>query len=323
MNNLITKFFTRKHNSHVQERNAKSELAIEVHKLLNRDLPTEIFDFKLEQLLARYLMVKGVKPVEDNLNEGLPIPNEGKNDKLQDNQETKHLLTNADTLQTVKDCPKDKTMSGLATKLTKLANSDLPQELFGVKLDQLLEEHKKVDKICMEAEEKLDGVGKPAGKISFLVVGKQQHRLVGKDAELFDGVLYWDNLLKQEQERLLPQFSEETTALLEVKPSSLFRVSKHYSTLVDELDGGKDRTLSYILLKAVEEIGELSQDLTIHNGDSYKDREIHIVEEAVDTILCLLDLIHRYDSEVTEQDLAKIAETKCQKWITCVKGNVK
>ncbi len=75
------------------------------------------------------------------------------------------------------------------------------------------------------------------------------------------------------------------------------------------------RDLSKIALKLMEEVGELSLEITIHNGDSYKSRGVDgIVGEAIDCILCVIDIIHTYEPSITEQHIEKLAVAKLLKW---------
>lgn len=76
------------------------------------------------------------------------------------------------------------------------------------------------------------------------------------------------------------------------------------------------RTLQDVFCSIISEIGELSDELMIEDGFRC-DRtpgDDGVVGEAMDTIICLLDLIHVYDPTITEKDLQKIAAAKCNKW---------
>ena len=76
-----------------------------------------------------------------------------------------------------------------------------------------------------------------------------------------------------------------------------------------------NRTPFEILAHLTEELGELAEEMIIHEGLSYKSAgKDGIVGEAVDAIICILDLVHRTRPECTADQLAKIAELKCSKW---------
>jgi hypothetical protein len=109
---------------------------------------------------------------------------------------------------------------------------------------------------------------------------------------------------------------------------SLYQITKNASHAVDELEnsprpvGGPFipvRTLYSIQTSATSEFGELADEVRIDQGHSYKEAGVDgVVGEAIDTILCLLDLIHKYDPSITEGDLDLIAFVKCEKWINSV-----
>ena len=81
----------------------------------------------------------------------------------------------------------------------------------------------------------------------------------------------------------------------------------------DKIQNG--RTPFEILAHLTEELGELAEETIIHEGLSYKSTgKDGIVGEAVDAIICILDLVHRTHPDCTADQLAKIAELKCNKW---------
>lgn len=80
------------------------------------------------------------------------------------------------------------------------------------------------------------------------------------------------------------------------------------------IDNGRD--LSYIFTHLVEEVGELATELAIETGKSYKAAgEDGIVGEAVDAIICLIDIISMHQPEVTPEQLDAIMQKKLNKWI--------
>lgn len=78
----------------------------------------------------------------------------------------------------------------------------------------------------------------------------------------------------------------------------------------DRIENG--RSLLRILAHTMSEMGELAEEIAIADGNHYK--QPGIVGEAVDLIVCALDIIHKYDPSVTEEDLIKIAVRKLAKW---------
>ena len=91
-------------------------------------------------------------------------------------------------------------------------------------------------------------------------------------------------------------------------------------TLVSETFNYSDqiknnRNTFYVLSKCVEELGELSVELQIAAGVSYKEAgKDGVVGEAIDLITCVLDLIRITHPNLTEEDLVSIAIPKLEKW---------
>lgn len=109
---------------------------------------------------------------------------------------------------------------------------------------------------------------------------------------------------------------------------SLVDLTKTASVMVDDIEnrprevGGqffKRRTPYSVLTSTMSELGELAEEVMIDQGNSYKKAGADgIVGEAIDTIVCLLDLIHVVDPTITSEDLDDIAFKKLDKWVTKV-----
>jgi hypothetical protein len=78
----------------------------------------------------------------------------------------------------------------------------------------------------------------------------------------------------------------------------------------------KDGRLSDEIFKhGTSEMGELAIEIAIENGTSYKEPGADgMVGEAVDVIICMLDLIRKKAPHLTEADLVRIAQPKLEKW---------
>ena len=78
----------------------------------------------------------------------------------------------------------------------------------------------------------------------------------------------------------------------------------------------KDGRSKYaVLAKATEELGELSQEVMIEAGDHYKEPgKDGIVGEAIDLMICAIDMILQADPQFTEQQMQAIATRKLAKW---------
>jgi len=82
----------------------------------------------------------------------------------------------------------------------------------------------------------------------------------------------------------------------------------------------KDGRSKYaVLAKATEELGELSQEVMIDAGDHYKEPgKDGIIGEAIDMIICGIDMILQHDPNFTEGQMQTIAQRKLLKWeATC------
>lgn len=76
-----------------------------------------------------------------------------------------------------------------------------------------------------------------------------------------------------------------------------------------------NRNTFYVLSKCIEELGELSEEVQIAAGVSYKQPgKDGIVGEAIDLITCALDIIRITHPELTEEDIVAIAIPKLEKW---------
>lgn len=65
----------------------------------------------------------------------------------------------------------------------------------------------------------------------------------------------------------------------------------------------------------MEEVGELSTEVNIKEGYSEKPKgKDGIIGEAVDVILCAVDLIYINNPEVTEEEVRSIVTKKLAKW---------
>lgn len=85
-------------------------------------------------------------------------------------------------------------------------------------------------------------------------------------------------------------------------------------TAADAVDDG--RSVTDILIHLTTEVGELAEEVQISQGKSYKPRgEDGIVGEAIDIILCALDIIHKTDPNMDELDIEIYAKMKLNKWV--------
>lgn len=91
-------------------------------------------------------------------------------------------------------------------------------------------------------------------------------------------------------------------------------------TLIDviintSLEVEDNRSKYYVLSKIGEEFGELSTEVGITMGDSYKKPgKDGVIGEAIDVIISTLDLIYLENPRITEDELIAIAMPKLEKW---------
>ena len=76
------------------------------------------------------------------------------------------------------------------------------------------------------------------------------------------------------------------------------------------------RTINSIWKHFLSEVSELSFEVDVLNGDLPPEHggPDGIIGEAIDGILCLVDLIHQHNPEITEEELRAIAAKKLEKW---------
>ena len=90
-------------------------------------------------------------------------------------------------------------------------------------------------------------------------------------------------------------------------------ISKTFAVSDSVLNG---RTVDDVVLHMTTELGELSTEILIANGKSYKDPgEDGIVGEAIDVILCALDVIRLDTPDITVDEIMSIADKKLKKWV--------
>ena len=90
-------------------------------------------------------------------------------------------------------------------------------------------------------------------------------------------------------------------------------ISKTFA-VSDSVENG--RLLTDVLAHMMSEVGELSTEVMIACGRSYKEPDKDgVVGEAVDVILCALDIIRLYDPTADVESIVDIADAKLKKWV--------
>ena len=63
------------------------------------------------------------------------------------------------------------------------------------------------------------------------------------------------------------------------------------------------------------EVGELAEEIEIQYGVSYKESGPDgILGEAIDSIICIVDLLYLCYPDLTNEEILAVAKTKLQKW---------
>jgi hypothetical protein len=76
------------------------------------------------------------------------------------------------------------------------------------------------------------------------------------------------------------------------------------------------RSRSKVFLKLSEEVGELALEVAVAQDETYKKGGSDgIVGEAIDVIICAMDLIYVDNPKIEAEVLVNILQKKLQKWI--------
>jgi len=92
------------------------------------------------------------------------------------------------------------------------------------------------------------------------------------------------------------------------------------STIIDETESINDgRTRSNILHSIMSEVGELTDEVEIIEGVSYKMAGVDgVVGESIDIIISAVDMIYCDYPSISEEQLIALAKVKCRKWRSAV-----
>jgi hypothetical protein len=107
----------------------------------------------------------------------------------------------------------------------------------------------------------------------------------------------------------------DTWHVLRVPPSKFKSMVEQILATSKSINDGRERL--DVLAKAGEEMGELAQEVLISLGKHYKQPGPDgVVGEAIDVIVCMVDMIYGVYPDITEQILQEILEKKLTKWKT-------
>lgn len=71
-----------------------------------------------------------------------------------------------------------------------------------------------------------------------------------------------------------------------------------------------------VLAHTTAELGELAEEVAIARGASYKaPGDDGVVGEAVDLIVCGVDMIYVTKPSITEEQILELVKAKCAKWL--------
>ncbi len=97
---------------------------------------------------------------------------------------------------------------------------------------------------------------------------------------------------------------------------TLFSIAKEYAIRIQN-----GRTPRDIMDHLKGEMEELDQEVNDHTL-GHERGEDGIVGEAIDMIQCGIDLILSTNPDITEEELNKVMERKCQKWYDYYHDNI-
>jgi len=93
-------------------------------------------------------------------------------------------------------------------------------------------------------------------------------------------------------------------------------VAEILKTCVDSDKYDPLRNQYSVLAHTTAELGELAEEVAIARGDSYKQEgEDGVVGEAVDLIVCAVDMIYVTKPSMTEEQILELVRAKCGKWL--------
>ena len=75
------------------------------------------------------------------------------------------------------------------------------------------------------------------------------------------------------------------------------------------------RTRSDVLSAMMTEVGELAEEIRVQQGLSTKSGDDGVFGEAVDVILCAVDMIYVDNPDVTVKEIEKYIAIKLKKWM--------
>ena len=138
------------------------------------------------------------------------------------------------------------------------------------------------------------------------------HAFLAPRQEVFEGFTF--GLTDEQKQHIWNNMSQ-------VYDNDIAPFIKQHNSIVDttiniseSINNG--RTVSDVLTHLVTEVGELAQEVIISNGKSYKEPGVDgVTGEAIDVMLCALDIISLENPGCTEQDLFEHVVKKLNKWV--------
>ena len=79
--------------------------------------------------------------------------------------------------------------------------------------------------------------------------------------------------------------------------------------------GHRETDLNNIFVAMSEEVGELATEILIVNGLKDRPSIEGIVGEAVDVMICALDIIYAHTGSLDNETVKSIVDTKLNKWV--------
>lgn len=115
----------------------------------------------------------------------------------------------------------------------------------------------------------------------------------------------WENLRDHERAVLIQQ---ARSALAEFMPTSMITTAFSFAAKIKN-----DRDLRSVHNHMLREVKELDEEIAqVMKGED--EGEDGVVGEAIDVMLCALDLIYQHQPHISEAEINRIARKKCEKW---------
>ncbi|MBF84515.1 MAG: hypothetical protein CL489_08580 [Acidobacteria bacterium] len=111
------------------------------------------------------------------------------------------------------------------------------------------------------------------------------------------------------------EYIKSLEADVEYWKSKAMKPTTMYDRVVDVSRKVNPRMCSYVMLKVMEEVGELAEEVNINSGFINKPvGKDGVLGEAIDVIVTVMDIIYLTNPDITNDELTTILDKKLSKW---------